>query len=459
MEAWMWVAVEMCNAVIEAVLAFIFVTAFSKGKTKRSHVVVALTLGGVAAVKFLVSYYLNDSVVFIAMTTIIALFVIAFICFDIKTYWFLLAPLLYFILASCAEFLAALIVTVPQSASFGMIMKFTPNRFQSLVVSDFLQLLFIKIFERFRVGKLEKLEIRLWLPLCCLPIFSIIIVMQIVLESVSDDNPQTALSVVSIIAFFFLNVIIFALVEALIRRGEKDKLLAALEKQNAVQREHITLLTENRAQIRHLMHDLKLYTQGFLSLYETGQYEELAENIRKLARMQSEMPTVVSTGNPAFDAIASAKKEEAEKHGIACKWNIRIPEKLDVLSLDTCVLIGNALENAIEACLRTDKNRFIDLELETNRTRLLCTMRNTLDRKPEKDGEFLRTTKPDAAQHGIGLRSMKRCCDLMGGVMKWEFDDAVFTVLVSLPLTPGKLPLPLPRKRRSASAPWAAPKG
>jgi hypothetical protein len=183
-----------------------------------------------AVVKFLVSYYLNDSIVFIALTTIFVLFVIAFSCFDIKTYWFLLAPPLYLVLASCSEFLAALIVTVPQSASFVTLTKFTPHRFQALIVSNFIRLFLIKIFERFRVGKLEKLDFRLWLPLCCMPIFSIVIAVQIVLESVSDNSPRTALSVASIIAFFFLNIIVFALIEALIRRGEKDKQLAALEK-------------------------------------------------------------------------------------------------------------------------------------------------------------------------------------------------------------------------------------
>jgi sensor histidine kinase YesM len=297
-------------------------------------------------------------------------------------------------------------------------------------------LFFIKIFERFRVGKLETPDMKLWLPLCCLPLFSILVVMQIALESVSDDSPRTVLSIASIIAFFFLNVVIFALVEALIRRAEKDKQLAALEKQNAVQREHITLLTENRAQIRRLMHDFKLHIQGFLSLCEAGQYEALADNIRQVAQMQNKASPVVSTGNPAFDAIVSAKREEAEKHGIACKWDIQVPEKLEILSLDTCVLIGNALDNAIEACLRVNTNRFIDIEMETNRTRLLCTIRNTLGRRPKVDGEFLQTVKTDAVGHGIGLRSMKRCCDSLGGVMKWEFTETVFTVLVSLPLKP-----------------------
>ena len=224
------------------------------------------------------------------------------------------------------------------------------------------------------------------------------------------------------------------MVESLIKRSEKAKHLADLKLQNDMQKEYITLLTESRTQIQCLIHDFKLHVQSFLSLCESGQYEELEKNLRELAQKQERIPPVIMTGNPTFDAVMSSKKEEAEENNIYCSFKIRVTENLDILNLDVCVLFGNALDNAIEACLRTDGHRFIGLNIEINSSRLLFIMKNTVGQVPEYDGKFLRTQKTESKEHGMGLRSMKRCCDLHGGEMQFEFDKDVFELRVSLPL-------------------------
>lgn len=59
---------------------------------------------------------------------------------------------------------------------------------------------------------------------------------------------------------------------------------------------------------------------------------------------------VVDTGNPALDAIISAKQAVVAQKGIAFHYQLQIPKQLPIAPEDICVIFGNALDNAIEAC-------------------------------------------------------------------------------------------------------------
>ncbi|GHU96381.1 hypothetical protein FACS1894208_10870 [Clostridia bacterium] len=431
-----WIFVEICNAVIETIMSFMFVSAFFKSRHKCSSSTLATVAIVVSVCKFMVSFLLSDNVFAIVLAALSSVLVAAVFCHKIQTLWIIPAAVFYVILGSCAELLSALLVTTPQSATFVELMSFSPYRFQAIIVTNFIVLFFIKVLQCIRVGKIGILDMKLWIPLCCLPLFSTLVILQVTFDSIDDSTPQDVLSIIGIVGLVFMNITVFYFVEVLIRRGEKDKLFAVLETQNAIQRERIVQLVENREHDQQMEHDFKHHIYGFLSLCENKQYDALANSMRDMLNINKNIPSIVDTGNLTFDAIVSEKRKVADQNNIVCRWNIQIPPNLALLSVDACAIFGNALDNAIEACLRTKVERFIEFTLGTNRKRLLCVIRNTLGATPQRDGKYLRTAKPDDNRHGIGLRSMTRSVTELGGEMAFEFDDEAFELRISLPLIP-----------------------
>jgi sensor histidine kinase regulating citrate/malate metabolism len=136
-----------------------------------------------------------------------------------------------------------------------------------------------------------------------------------------------------------------------------------------------------------------------------------------------------------IDALLSIKREIAERENIQCDWNIVIPPKLPIKELDACAVLGNALDNAIEACLKSTAGQpFIKLEMHIESKWLLCSITNPIGQIPKiEKGTFL-TSKPNTEQHGFGVQNMKQCCEDMGGNLEIFHDTEKFTVRFMLPL-------------------------
>jgi sensor histidine kinase regulating citrate/malate metabolism len=129
----------------------------------------------------------------------------------------------------------------------------------------------------------------------------------------------------------------------------------------------------------------------------------------------------------------SEKQATMDKYDIEFKLKIDIAPEIAELSAEVCALISNALDNAIEACLKSDSERVITAEINSNKTRFLCYIKNTIGETPAYDGQFLRTSKNESG-HGIGLRSMRYTCDRLGGKIKFKFDNEYFELWISLPI-------------------------
>ena len=90
-------------------------------------------------------------------------------------------------------------------------------------------------------------------------------------------------------------------------------------------------------------------------------------------------------------------------------------------------MLGTAIDNAIEACARSnlDKN-IMTMELTADSSRFLFYMKNNIGDLLQKEGDFLKTQKTDNLRHGVGLRSIKQICNNFSGDMTYEYDNEQF---------------------------------
>ena len=137
--------------------------------------------------------------------------------------------------------------------------------------------------------------------------------------------------------------------------------------------------------------------------------------------------------NPVVNSVLSAKSAVMEEQGIAFQHRIALPGQLAVEGPDLCAMLGNGLDNAIEACSRLPEGeRNIHLELRADRGLLVCRIAN-----PCREAMTLRDGLPVTSKssgHGYGLWSVREAAERYGGAMRVACERGTFVLLFYLPL-------------------------
>ncbi len=141
------------------------------------------------------------------------------------------------------------------------------------------------------------------------------------------------------------------------------------------------------------------------------------------------METVIRTGNRMADAILNSKLSLAARQEIKVKAEAKIPVSLTVSELDLCIIIGNLLDNAIEACMELPPaSRLIRIYMEMKGNYLYLSLINTAGGKKKRS---FHTTKGEG--HGLGLMRVDEIVKKYGGYIKRASEDEAFSTEVLLP--------------------------
>ena len=185
-------------------------------------------------------------------------------------------------------------------------------------------------------------------------------------------------------------------------------------------------------EIRRTKHDMKnnmIYLQKLLSVDADKAKEYLGEYIDDTITIVNEFS---KSGNLPVDAVINYKNELAQKKGIEIYLQERIPINLPYKDSDICIILGNLLDNAIEALENhEDINKEIFLEICFSKGKLKIEIRNPYTGivKKNRNGDYL-SDKSDKNNHGIGLKSVAKIVELYSGIMEIETSDSVFKVTI-----------------------------
>ena len=386
------------------------------------------------AILFCVATFFNENTFVITACSLVLVFFIAKVTYMANAIKSALSAVLFIFLAGITEILAAFIIIHFQQGTFVSFTVFSVLRFQGLIMKNLLFFLFTNIIKRIREKAIQRLPLNLWCLLMLFPCISIVILIDMIMLLLDNPGSYETLTVFSVIGLLLLNFLIYFLVENILRGIETQKRLKIAEIMLDSQRQRMADFEESRSKLRQITHDTKHHAICIQSLANTRQYDELDAYIQRFLSDIPEAKVYYDTGNPALDAILSFKRDAAKVNNIVCDWNIIIPAELPLLDMELSLLMGNALDNAIEACCHVETERRIALRMKTNAGCLLIEIENTLGIPPMQNGDFYISGKKDPERHGLGLDSMKDCVNRMNGNMSLEYDDEVFRVRILLPL-------------------------
>lgn len=120
------------------------------------------------------------------------------------------------------------------------------------------------------------------------------------------------------------------------------------------------------------------------------------------------------------------KMHEAQKRGIEVDMNLSIPEKLNIKPFDLSIVLGNLLDNAIEAASKLEKGKVIKASVELDRNILYISISNPFDGKLLYKAGKLKTTNKEKENHGFGLSSVKKAIAKYNGTINIRHTDRMF---------------------------------
>ena len=239
----------------------------------------------------------------------------------------------------------------------------------------------------------------------------------------------------SCLGLIFINALVFLLFARLQKQLDLKRETDMLQAQLSLQESSINRLETLYNRTRAFRHDIKNHILLMDVLAEQGKYEELKSYLRELSGVVDESDYVRISGISAVDAILNEKMYEAQAQDITTGFDVADLGKSGAAPIDLCIILSNALDNAIEANLQVEpkSERFIKLKAHGNESFCVISVSNPTAKAPEKnaEGDFI-TTKEDTDAHGFGLKSIENTTKKYNGERIAKCENGVFTLVVRL---------------------------
>ena len=188
--------------------------------------------------------------------------------------------------------------------------------------------------------------------------------------------------------------------------------------------------------MRGWRHDYHNHIQTLMAHLSMAQYDEASRYLELLAEDLTKVDTVLRTGNIKVDAILNSKLTLIQERKIHVDATAIVPKEIAIPDIDLSVLIGNLLDNAMEACAKLpEEERFIRVYIDVIKKQLYISVTNSMDGMAKRKGNHFLSDKQ--GNHGFGLLRIDDIVEKHGGYLNRQVEIGVFATEVMLPLVKG----------------------
>ena len=416
------VFLQLFNATMSIISFNYFISAFAEKKANRGY------LSAVSLVCFFLTSLLVTSLVPRLVLLLSCIFLLT-LGYEMKYFFRALLTVLSVVLSSLLELIVALVIIKVMSADFNEVTGTT--NFIGILLSKFVEFLLyftLKMKKRVTYLKFRKD----WLGVYLLP-FVILAVHFIVYYSMkfySDNQPLVTLSFVCLALLILSSIFILNLIDKINRSVIKEHQLTVSEQLIKEQEQQYRLLFADNERIVKLRHDHKNLVIGILSELEAGNIESVKNTLTAQLEALKEGDSGVICGNGVIDAIIGYKRSIAKSRGVTLSFEYKNIHSLSISPIDLSILIGNAIDNAIEAAERLSEDRTVHVFIHSNGRQVVIGVKNNVE--SNFNAEELETTKDDKLFHGYGILNMKQIAKKYNGTVSLKCEDRVFNTVMIL---------------------------
>ena len=230
-------------------------------------------------------------------------------------------------------------------------------------------------------------------------------------------------------AFLVVNLIISYLIDDLVDSSEDAIENQVLHDQMRAYEREIALQNEKVEMVRSVRHDMRHHISEIAALAGNGETEQIIKYVSALDENLSESRMLVDSGNTGLDTVLNYMLERAVEKGVPVNVKVAVPKELELSTYDMNIILGNLIENAIEAQQGVDEPG-IDLTINFYKDSLIIEISNSCLNKVEfRDGIPI-TTKQSVSEHGYGIKNVLKVLDKYENTIDFECTDNRFTVKI-----------------------------
>lgn len=184
--------------------------------------------------------------------------------------------------------------------------------------------------------------------------------------------------------------------------------------------------------MRGWRHDYHNHLQNLKAKLKKQEIQESVQYLDELEHELSDIRQLVESGNTNMDAILNSKLSLAVNKGIEINVKAQVPSIISISDTDICALLGNLVDNAVEACEKVKQDTFIRLYINKYKGQLYISCTNATSEVVRRLDEEYITTK--RGNHGHGLKRMNLIVEKYGGSLNRKNEPGVFITEILLPL-------------------------
>ena len=266
------------------------------------------------------------------------------------------------------------------------------------------------------------------ISLVLMPICSIIVITLLIYTDTCTDIGLTIVSIGLLIANFLMLYLYNLLLHSISQQYEMEMLKTQLQ----AYANQLNVVLRGEEKIKALRHDIKHHLNELMLLANKHDVAEIQKYIDEMNSFLKNPNEIVASGNLEIDSVLNFMLQKAEKELKTVDIKVMLPEKVRH-SFDINVMLGNLLENAIEAAGKTE-NKYLSVHIKLKRGILKVKIENSFEssyilrKEQNRKDTILKTTKPFTKQHGIGLKNVKKIVEKYNGTMAVTAQEGIFCV-------------------------------
>ncbi len=424
----LYIIVNIIGVILEVVIALSFFNAVADRKKLPAFAGILIVTACTVIQSAVISLVKNQTIVTIVL--VILIFGLSFI-YNLSWFKRVVFSAIILLLFMLTEMVIGLLLTVLTGISVEKISEDILYYLQGVLMSKLIMFVLIKIIGNFSTKSEVKVPKTAFVSLIILPLTTFLVVF--VLSEFTFESREGGLltmSAISSIMLIMVNILVFYMFEYQIKMAEAKNLEQMVKQQLEYKAEYYKELSRKQEITNKTMHDLKNQLFALREELEQNPSEGM-DRINNICEDILSSYSLKFTGIEAVDALITSKYMTMQEKNISFTNSIYISSKIGIDTMDLCVVIGNLLDNAVEANETVDMGRkLIDLNIRQQQSYLTINVTNAISHSVNIGSAGIATTKKDKAIHGFGLKSINEIVKKYNGNCTYSQSDDNFEVLI-----------------------------